>query len=48
MEDMKNTEKVTLKIETFEELKDFIETMTDSTLVRIDLTMVLENEQSEQ
>ena len=48
MEDMKNTEKVTLKIETFEELKDFIETMTDSTLVRIDLTMVLENEQNEQ
>ena len=47
MEDMKNTEEVTLKIETFEELKDFIETMTDSTLVRIDLTMVLENEQSE-
>lgn len=44
MTEQKNPEKVTIEMENFEELKEFIETMTDSTLVSIELKLVLSNE----
>ena len=44
MTEQKNPEKVTIEMESFEELKEFIETMTDSTLVSIELKLVLSKE----
>lgn len=44
MAEKTETMKAVVEVKNFEELKEFIETMTDSTLVSIELKLVLENE----